>query len=69
MMNNNKFLDAFASVGENTLTEDVMAPVEEFVCWMYGYRKQREINEVIKMMFEEKSKPKSNRRPLDCIKI
>ena len=69
MMNKNNFLDAFASFGENTLKEDVMAPVEEFVCWMYCYRKQGEINEVIKMMFEEKSKQKSNRRPLECIKI
>ena len=69
MMNKNNFLDAFASFGENTLTEDVMAPVEEFVCWMYGYRKQREINEVIKRMFEEKRKQKSNRRPRDYIKI
>ena len=64
----NKFLDAFASLGENVLTVDIMAVIEEFVCWMYGYRKQSEINEVIRMIFEEKSKPKANQRPLDCIK-
>ena len=64
----NKFLDAFASLGENALTVDIMVVIEEFICWMYGYRKQSEINEVIRMVFEEKSKPKANQRPLDCIK-
>ena len=64
----NKFLDGFASLGENALTVDIMAVIEKFVCWMYGYRKQSEINEVIRMIFEEKSKPKVNQRPLDCIK-
>ena len=37
MTKKHKFLDAFASLGENALTADIMAVIEEFVCWMYGY--------------------------------
>ena len=66
MTKKNKILDAFASLGENALMANIMAVIEEFVCWMYGYRKQSEINEVIRMILQEKSKPKANQRPLDC---
>ena len=42
--------------------------VERYVCIMYGFKRTCKINDVIKSMFEEKSKPTISSRPLGNIK-
>ena len=41
---------------------------EEFGCATYGRAKQNYINAVIRLQFEERSKPSASKRPLNCIK-
>ena len=65
MMKSQKFTDAFATFGEIEFTESV---IEEFVCGIYGYKRQTDINEVRHIMFEAKSKPQNSLKPLDTIK-
>ena len=36
---------------------------------VYGFQCGNNINEVIRKMFEKRSKPKSAERPFDCIKL
>ena len=69
MVKSQRFIDVFSSLGEEELTEDTYARIEEFICYMYGYKQQTDINMVRNLMFEEKGKPKSvTQRPLDGLK-
>ena len=63
-----RFVDAFGNLGTEPLNEETIATLEEFTCHMYGHVKQTDINEVTKLHFEEKTKPKPSQRPLDCTK-
>ena len=49
------------------MSHEVFSTIEEYVCSVYGFQCDN-INEVIREMFEERSKPKSAERPLHCIK-
>ena len=63
-----KFPNAFSKLGEGEMSYEVFPTIEEYVCSVYGFKCDNNINEVIRKMFEERSKPKSAERPLDCIK-
>ena len=63
-----KFSNAFSKLGEGEMSHEVFSTIEEYVCLVYGFKCDNSINEVIRKMFAERSKPKSAERPLDCIK-
>ena len=63
-----KFANAFSKLGERDMSHEVVSTIEEYVCSEYGFKYDNNINEVIRKMFEERSKPKSAERPLLCIK-
>ena len=68
MLKNEYFIDVFTRFGEEELTEDDYAMIEEFTCSMFGYGKLKSINEARFAYFQIKCKPKSSEKPLDCIK-
>ena len=64
-----KSANAFSKLGEGEMSHEVFSTIEEYVCSVYGFKCDNSINEVIRKMFEERSKPKSAQRPIDCIKL
>ena len=64
LMNKN----AFMTHGELLLANGIINIIEQFTCHLYGYTKQTEIHEAIKIHSENKTKPKSCQKPLNCIK-
>ena len=66
---NEKFANAFSKLGEGEMPHEIISTIEQYVCSIYGFKCDRYINEVIKKMLEERSKPKPAERPLDCISI
>ena len=56
-------------LGEEVVSDEMYAIIEEFVCHIYGYKKQTDINMVRSLMFEAKTKPRIlTQRPLDGLK-
>ena len=39
-----KFIECFELFREEELTSNMIATIEELVCWMYGYKKQTSVN-------------------------
>ena len=68
MKKKQKFVDAFVASGNLDLSENIIADIEVFTCHMYGYPKNKCINDVLKAEFDKKCKPKPGKNPLDCIK-
>ena len=60
--------NAFMTVHELLLINEIINIIEQFTCHLYGYTKQIEIHEAIKIYYENKTKPKSCQKPLNCIK-
>ena len=58
MTKKQKFVDAFVALGNLDLSENVIVDIEEFTCHMYGYPKNKCINDVLKAEFDKKCKPK-----------
>ena len=63
-----KFVDEFVALDNLDLSENIVADVEELTCHMYGYPKNKCINDVLKAEFDKKCNPKSGKNLLDCIK-
>ena len=63
-----KFVDPFVALGNLDLSEKIIADIEEFSCHIYGYRKNKCINDVLKAEFDKKCKPNPAKNPLDFIK-
>ena len=63
-----KSLEAYSKVGVTDLTEEDYATFEHFVCCMYGFWKQTSVDDVIRLLFEQRSKPSASKRPLDSLK-
>ena len=63
-----KFVNVFMTLGDLQLTNEIMNITEEFTCHLCGYTKQINIHEVIKIHFQNKTKPKPSKKPLNCIK-
>ena len=68
MTKKKKFVNAFVALGNLHLSENIISDIEEFTCHMYGYPKNKCINDVLKAEFDKKCKPKPGKNPLDCIK-
>ena len=68
MTKKQKFVDAFVALGNLDLSENIIAFIEEITCHMYGYPKNKCINDVLKVEFDKKCKPNPGKNPLDCIK-
>ena len=68
MTKKQKFVNAFVTLGNFNLSENIMSDIEEFMCHMYGYPENKCINDVLKTEFDKKCKPKPGKNPLDCIK-
>ena len=57
-MTKKKFVDGFVALGNLDLSEKIIADIEEFTCHMYGYSKNKCINDVLKAEFDKKCNPK-----------
>ena len=68
LMTKKKFVDGFVALGNLDLSEKIIADIEEFTCHMYGYPKNKCINDVLKAAFDKKCNPKPGKNPLDWIK-
>jgi hypothetical protein len=53
---------------ENVVSEDVMKDIESFVCALYGYHKETNVDCVRYLMFQQKYAPKDKNDPLNKIK-
>ena len=67
VMKKEKFTNAFSKVGEAKVSHEVFSTIEEYVSSVI-LSVTVNINEVRRKTFEERSKPKSAERSLDCIK-
>ena len=63
-----KFVKVFGSLGSIPLEQQMFEEIERYVCIMYGFIRTCKNNDVIKSMFEEKSKPTISSCPLENIK-
>ena len=54
MTKKQKFVNAFVALGNLDLSENIISDVEEFTCHMYGYPKNKCINDVLKAEFGKK---------------
>ena len=68
MKSHTRFLNAFKDLGEKEIDDSTVNIIEEFVCHMYGYKKQTSIHQVLPLVFEAKCKPKQKGQSLDSIK-
>ena len=57
------------ALGNLDLSENIVFDIEEFTCHIYGYPKNKCINDVLKAEFDKKCKPKPGKNTLDCIKF
>ena len=55
-------------LSEKEIDDSTVNMIEQFVCHMYGYKKQTSFHQVLPLVFESKYKPKQNGQPLDSIK-
>ena len=62
-LKDNKFVKVFSSLGCIPLEQQVFEEIERYVCIMHGFKRACKINDVIKSMFEEKSKPTISLHP------
>ena len=58
----------FSSLRRIPLEKQIFEEIKRYVCIMYGFKRIGNINDVIKSIFEEKSKPTISLRPLKNIK-
>ena len=48
-----RIANAFSKLGEGEMSHEVFSTIEEYVCSVYGFKCDNNINEVIRKMFEE----------------
>ena len=68
MTKEQKLVNAFVALGNLDLSENIISDIEEFTCHIYGYPKNKCINDVLKAEFDKKCKPKPGKNTVDCIK-
>ena len=56
-----KIVNAFSKLVQGEMSYEVFSTIEEYLCSLYGFKCKNSINEVIKEMFEERSKSKSGK--------
>ena len=68
-LSDTKFVKVFSSLGSIPLEQQILEEIERYVCIMYWFKRTCKINDVIKSMSEEKSKPTISSLPLENIKF
>ena len=69
MINTPRYRISIGKLGdENLVSEDLMKDIESFVCALYGYPKEVNVDNVRYLMFQQKYAPKADHDPLDKIK-
>ena len=68
VLKDTKFVKVFSSLGSIPFEQRIFEEIERYVSIMYGFKRTCKINDLIKSMFEEKSKPTISSRPLENIK-
>ena len=68
MKSQTRFSNAFKDLSEKEIDDSTVNIIEEFVCHMYGCKKQTSMRPVIPLVFEAKCKPKQKGQPVDSIK-
>ena len=68
VLKDTKFVKVFSSLGSIPLEQQIFEEIERYVSIMYGFKRTCKINDLIKSMFEEKSKPTISSHPLEKIK-
>ena len=63
-----RFIDAFSSLGSESLSTQVFDTLEEFTCMMYGYRQHKRVNDAPTAHCDKKCKPSRTRKPFSSIK-
>ena len=63
LQKNGKFVDVFTNLGDFPLDTDTLSVFKES-CYFYRHVKQNDVHEVIKLHFDEKTKPNCIERPL-----
>ena len=61
MTKKQKFVDAIVALGNLDLSENIIADIEEITCHMYGYPKNKCINDVLKAEFDKKMQAKARK--------
>ena len=64
MNKHEKVFNSFMALGDLPLTNEIIKIINGFTCHLYGYTKQTNIHDIIKIHFRNKTKPKSSQRPL-----
>ena len=64
MNKHEKYVNSFMALGGLPIANEIINIIEEFTCHLYGYTKQANIHEVIKIHFGNKPKPKHSQKPL-----
>ena len=54
-------MDEFLALGNLDLSENIIADIEEFTCHMYGYRKNKCINDVLKAASDKNMQAKARK--------
>ena len=57
MQKNEALFDVFINLRDFPLNKDTIKVLEEFTCHLNGHEKQFDINEIIKLHFDKKTKP------------
>ena len=68
VLKDTKFVKVFSSLGSIPLEQQIFEEIERYVSIVYGFKRIYKINDLIKSMFEEKSKPTISSHPLEKIK-
>ena len=55
-------MDVFVDSGNLDLSENIIADIEVFTCHMYGYPKNKCINDVLKSDFDKKMQAKARKK-------
>ena len=63
-----RFIDAFSSLGSESLSTQVFDTLEEFTCMMYGQRQHKHVNDALTAHFDKKCKPSRTGKPFASIK-
>ena len=61
MTKKKKFVNAFVALGNLHSSENIISDIEEFTCHMYGYPKNKCINDVLKAEFDKKMQAKARK--------
>ena len=59
ILKNEKFVNVFTNLGDFLLNTDPLDVLGEFISHLYGHVRQNDVNEVVILHFQEKTKPNS----------